>query len=174
MSDQPGPSAAAGGVPPGMHPGGEQPSEEEMRQALSQMRGAPIDQLLAEVVNALLQGAQVKLGRRDGRLLLDLVGLMTDTARPHLDEKFSGQIDDILAQLRMAQVEAENEVNQAKAQGHQEPNDLDQPAGTSQPGSTQAPGSPPEAAEGAPTRQASAPPSQQQSAASRLWVPGQG
>lgn len=162
--------AAAGGAPGG---GERQPTEEELRQYLGQMRGAHVGQIVAEVVSALLNGAQVKLGRRDGRLLLDLAGLVAEKAGPHLDDEFTSQVDDVLNQLRLAQVEAEKEVAEAREQGHEEPNDLGSPAGTSAPGSTERP-----AREGRPAGEAPPAgqerPTQQNSAASRLWVPGQG
>lgn len=171
MSDPGIPGAPTGaGQPPG---GGEQrqPTEEELRQYLGQMRGAPVGQIVAEVVSALLNGAQVKLGRRDGRLLIDLAGLVADNAAPHLDKEFNDQVSDVLNQLRMAQVDAEKEVSQAREEGHEEPNDLGSPAGTSEPGSTApAAGT---SGDGSPSSQQQAQ-SRQQSAASRLWTPGQG
>ena len=57
--------------------GTREPTEEEIRAYLSQLREAPVDQVLAEVVNALLNAAQVKLGRRDGRLLIDTVAAVS-------------------------------------------------------------------------------------------------
>ena len=170
MSDHGIPGAPTGG--PG---GGErQPTEEELRQYLGQMRGAPVGQIVAQIVSELLNAAQIKLGRRDGRLLLDLAASMAETAAPHLDKPFNDQVGDVLNQLRLAQVEAEKEVAEARAQGQEEPNDLGSPAGTSEPGSAEPPtdgpggGSAPQQT----TPQQSA--SSQGSAASRLWVPGQG
>lgn len=155
--------------PPGGQPGeGRQPTEEELRQYIGQMRAAPAGQIVAEVVSALLNGAQVKLGRRDARLLLDLAASVTDQARPHLDDEVTKQVDDALAQLRMAQVEAEREVGE---RGEGEPNDLGAAATAEQGGGPQAAGDQP--AEGdaqqAPSRPQGQPGS---SAASRLWVPG--
>lgn len=178
MSD-PGIPGAPSGTPPGAGaPGGgeREPTEEELRQYLGQMRGAPVGQIVAQVVSELLNAAQIKLGRRDGRLLLDLAASIADAAAPHLDQPFNDQVTDVLNQLRLAQVEAEKEVAEARAQGQQEPNDLGSPAGTSEPGSAEPPDGTDRAAT-APTQQ-SAPgqqsSSQQGSAASRLWVPGQG
>lgn len=148
-----------------------EPTEEEMRQYLGQMRGAPVGQIVAEVVSALLNGAQVKLGRRDGRLLLDLAALVGDTAGPHLDQQFNDQVRDVLNQLRMAQVEAEDELAEARRQGHEEPNDLEQPAGTSEPGTTGGPSGSAAAPGGARDTPGT---SQQDTAGSRLWTPGQG
>lgn len=143
---------------------GEQPSEEEVRAYLGQLRGAPAEQVVAEVVSALLNAAQVKLGRRDGRLLLDLAVGVVDRARPHLPAELLDQVDQVLSQLQVAQVEAEGEVTAAAAQGHQEPNDL---------GSGGAPqAAPSEAAPQSDARPASPPPDEPPSAGSRLWVPG--
>lgn len=108
---------------------GQQPSEEEIRQYVSRMRGAPVEQVVAELLQALLNSAQMKLGRKDGRLLIDLAGTMAEQARPHLSEEVTKQIDQVLSQLRMSQVEAEQELQQAREAGEEvsEPNDLDQP-----------------------------------------------
>lgn len=167
MSDPFPPDPAAGG----------QPSEEEMRAAIGQMRAAPVDQILAEVLTALLNSAQVKLGRNDGRLLLDLTAVVAEGTRGQVDEELTKQVDDALGQLRMAQVQAEQEIVQAATQGHVEQNDLPRrPAPlrlqeTEQPavGDEQAPtGTADGEQQAAPRGQQPAP----GSAASRLWVPG--
>jgi hypothetical protein len=152
-----------------------EPTEEEVRAYLGQLRAAPVDQVVAEVASALLNAAQVKLGRRDGRLLLDLVGDVAERTRPHLPAELTSQVDEALNQLRLAQVEAEREVAAAAQQGHVEPDDLGAQGGApaagsdagaaSEQGSEQTP--PPQEA---PRQQ---PPQQPGgSAASRLWVPG--
>jgi hypothetical protein len=148
--------------PPGA--GGEQqPSEEEVRAYLAQLRQAPAEQVIAEVLSGLLNAAQVKVGRKDGRLLLDLSAGVVDGAREHLSDELTDQVDEVLGQLRMAQVEGEREVANAAEQGQQEPNDLgaeEQAAPQTGQGAADAP--PP----------ASPPPSQQQPGGSRLWTPG--
>ncbi|NDL55999.1 hypothetical protein [Phytoactinopolyspora mesophila] len=154
MSDQPG--SASGGQAKGQQTQGATAppvSEEEARQYLEQLRGAPAEQLLADVLSSLLTGAQAKLGRRDARLLIDSSGLVVDHARPHLPQQFVSQVDNVLAQLRMAQIEAEKKV---ASEQQDEPNDLASvPAPPAQPGTaTPAQQTPPQA----PT--------------SKLWVPG--
>jgi hypothetical protein len=154
-------------------PGGQdqEPSEEEVRAYLAQLRGAPAEQVVAEVLSALLNAAQVKLGRRDGRLLLDLSASVLDGAREHLPAEFLQQVDGVLSQLRVSQVDAEKEVASATAQGHEEPNDL----GAAREGVTD--GADPAATGGPagtpPTSPPTSPPREDPpSAASRLWVPG--
>ena len=150
--------------PPGGGAGGQQPSEEEIREYLGQLRQAPAEQVIAEVLSGLLNAAQVKVGRKDGRLLIDLSTSVVEGAREHLGEELTKQVDEVLGQLRMAQVEGEREVESARAQGHEEPNDL----GTE-------PAEPGTDAPAAGSEQPSSPPSQSQdqgSAASRLWTPG--
>ena len=156
MSDIPTDPTGAGG-PPGQE--GE-PSEEEVRAYLSQLRSAPVDQVVAEVASALLNAAQVKLGRSDGRLLLDLTASLNDQVRGVLPEELTGQLDDVLAQLRLAQVQAEKDVAEATAQGHTEEGDLSGAPSSSAP-SSGATAAPPQAPSGG-----------QPSAASRLWTPG--
>lgn len=106
-------SGAAGAATPG-----EEPSEEEIRQYLGQLREAPVDQVLSEILSALLNAAQVKLGRRDGRLLLDLVVELVNGSRGALPDEFAGQVDEAISQLRLAQVEAEAQTSD------DEPNDV--------------------------------------------------
>lgn len=142
------------------------PSEEEVRQYLAQMRGAPVDQVLVEVVQGLLNAAQVKLGRNDARLLIDACAALNDTARGQVTSELTSQVDQALSQLRLAQVEAEKEVA-----GQPEPNDLgsdasDQPAGDPGQPAADAPASAPSAPQGQP------PPGAQGSQTSKLWVPG--
>ena len=140
-----------------------------MRQYLAQMRGAPADQVLVEVVQGLLNAAQVKLGRNDARLLLDATAALNDTIRGKVDEQLVQQVDQALSQFRLAQVEAEREVAQA---GQPEPNDL----GAAPAGGQPAPGGTPTAGSGtdapATPQQPPAQP-QQPSQTSKLWVPGQ-
>jgi hypothetical protein len=134
------------------------PSEEEVRAYLGQMRSAPVDQIFAEVVQGLLNAAQVKLGRQDARLLIDIVATMNDAIRPVGDQQLVGQIDQALTQLRLAQVDAEREVDQARSQGHDEPNDIPAPSGgqpSAQEPSPQAPGQP-----------------DPSSPLNKLWIPG--
>lgn len=143
--DQTDPTAAAPpeGMPDGM-------SEEQMVQLMEQLRAASAAELLADVFSSLLSTAQVKLGRRDARLFIDIAAQVLDQARAHLPADLTGQVEAALGQLRMAQVTAEQQVAE---QGEPEPNDLEHHP--TPPTSATPPGSPP-------------PP-----AASRLWVPGQ-
>ncbi len=158
MSQQTPPPGAGGA-------GDQQPSEEEVRQYLAQLRQAPAEQVLAEVLSGLLNAAQVKVGRRDGRLLIDLSATLIDGAREHVSDELTGQVDEVLGQLRMAQVEGEQEVNAARAQGQQEPNDLgaegEPPAGEA-----------PTGGQTPPQQAPSAQPQQEQDPAKRLWTPG--
>lgn len=153
---------------PGQGAGGQEPSEEEVRAYLSQLRAAPAAQVVAEVLSALLNAAQVKLGRRDGRLLLDLTASTLAGSREHLPQDLVQQVESALAQLRVAQVEAEGEVANARAQGQTEPNDIGdgdrgadgaEAAGPSGGEPTPPPGTPPA---GGPSPDP----------ASRLWIPG--
>jgi hypothetical protein len=152
--------------PPGAGGAG-QPSEEEVRAYLSQLRQAPAEQVLAEVLSGLLNAAQVKVGRRDGRLLIDVSATLVDEVREHLSDDLTSQVDEVLGQLRMAQVEGEREVEAARSEGHEEPNDLGSE------GAQASGGQPSTSAPSQPQQPASPPPaSSQDSAASRLWTPG--
>jgi hypothetical protein len=86
-----------------------------------QLRAFPVDQLFRDFLFSLLNAAQVKLGRRDARLLIDVTAVAHEHARSHLPGELTRQVDEALGQLRMAQVSAENHASQ---QGKQEENDL--------------------------------------------------
>ena len=123
------------------------PSEAELEQMLVQMREAPAEQVLVEVVNVLLQAAQVKLGRPDARLLIDAVAAVAEASAGRADPTLLGQVGQAVAQLRLAQVEAEGgpsaSVGQAAAgsasaasagPGPSGPAPAPAPASTSEPG----------------------------------------
>jgi hypothetical protein len=97
-------------------------SAEDAREYVRRLRSLPVDQVIGEVMFSLLNAAQVKLGRRDARLLIDVSSVAHEHARPYLPGELSRQIDQVLGQLRMGQVSAEGHVSQ---QGDPEQNDLD-------------------------------------------------
>lgn len=137
---------------------GEQPSEEQVREYMAQLRSAPAEQVVTEVLSGVLSAAQAKLGRRDGRLLVDLSAAMIDQVRPHVSQELTGQVDQALGQLRMAQVRAEESAGDAAA----EQNDL-----AERPASAAA-----EAEQSGQSGQPSQPPQPGQRPTSGLWVPG--
>jgi hypothetical protein len=101
---------------------GDKRSAEDAREYTRRLRSLPVDQLLGDVLFSLLNAAQVKLGRRDARLLIDVTALAHEHARPYLPGELTRQIDQVLGQLRLSQVSAESHANQ---QGQPEENDLD-------------------------------------------------
>jgi hypothetical protein len=134
-------------------------SAEDVREYVRQLRSLPVEQVIGDVLFSLLNAAQVKLGRRDARLLIDLSTVAHEHARPYLPGELTNQIDQVLGQLRLGQVSAEG---RASEQGEPEENDLDRvPA----PPPAQAPAGPAQAQAG--PAQAPAGP-----ASSKLWVPG--
>lgn len=135
--------------------GGREPSEEEIREYTRQVRALPVERLVADSAFSLLSAAQAKLGRRDARLLIDLATVSVEHAREYLSADLTKQVDDVLGQLRLAQVRAEGQASS----GQPEENDLDR--APSPPG---AQGSP--ATGAAPQSPTSAP------ATSKLWIPG--
>jgi len=147
------PNDPLAGTPAG---GGQEPSEEEIRAYLGQLRAAPVGQVLAEVSSALVNAAQVKLGRQDARILLDAVAALNDATRGQVDEELTSQLDDVLAKLRLAQVEGEREVAAAAAQGHDEPGDV----------GSETPSTPADDAGASPSPDTSA------GTNKRLWTPG--
>lgn len=134
-------------------------SEEELRQYLGELRQAPAAEIIAQVITMLANAAQVKLGRGDARVLIDTIEAVKGASASTLPDEFGQQIDELLGQLRMAQVEGEKEVARLQAEGGQ----------AGQPGpAPSAPGS-------APARQPDPDQSQQSpqdGGGSRLWTPG--
>ncbi|NED97595.1 hypothetical protein G1H11_20050 [Phytoactinopolyspora alkaliphila] len=131
-----------------------EPSENEYREYLAQLRSVPADRIVLETMSGVLTAAQAKIGRNDARLMIDLSALMLDHARQYLPAQQAQQFDQVLGQLRMAQVQGEQAVAQ---RGAPEENDLPRPP------------APPATATGAAAQPAQ---SQQPSPASKLWVPG--
>jgi len=133
-------------VGPGDGAGQEQaPSAEDVREYVQQMRSLPVEQVIGDVLFSLLNAAQVKLGRRDARLLIDVGTVVLEHARPCLPGELTTQIDQVLGQLRLAQVSAEGQA------GQPEDNDLDRVPAPPPPGAVQSPAGP---------------------GSSKLWVPG--
>jgi len=97
-------------------------SAEDFREQMQRMRALPVEQIVADVLFSLLNAAQVKLGRRDARLLIDLSTVAHEHARRYLSEELTKQVDQVLGQLRLDQVSAESD---ATSRGEPEENDLD-------------------------------------------------
>jgi hypothetical protein len=135
--------------PAGPGGGAEQaPSAEDVREYMQQMRSLPVEQVIGDVMFNLLNAAQVKLGRRDARLLIDVGTAVLEHARPYIPGELTTQIDQVLGQLRLGQVSAEGRVNEA---GKPEDHDLDRVPVPPPSGAAQSPAAP---------------------EPSRLWVPG--
>jgi hypothetical protein len=96
--------------------------EQDADEFLRRLRTMPADQVIRDTLLGLLQAAQVKLGRRDARLLIDVAAVAHDHARRYLPGDLTSQIDEILGQLRMGQVSAEGQASQP---GPAEENDLE-------------------------------------------------
>lgn len=133
-----------------------QPSPEEMRAYLEQLREADVTGLVAEAFNLLATGAQVKLGRPDARTLIDSLAGIVQATEGGLPSEVSQQMTQGVAQLQMAQVQAEREA--AGAQG----TDADAPLPEGEAGAPAAPrmSSPGDGAQDS------------QRMTDRLWVPG--
>jgi hypothetical protein len=100
----------------------EEASAQDARDYARRLRSLPVDQVLGDCLFSMLTAAQVKLGRRDARLLIDVAAVAHEHARPYLPGGLSRQLDEMLGQLRMGQVNAENHASQ---HGEPEENDLD-------------------------------------------------
>jgi hypothetical protein len=123
-------------------------SADNVREYVERMRSLPVDQVIGDVVFSLLNAAQVKLGRRDARLLIDVSTVTLEHARPYLPGELARQIDQALGQLRLGQVSAEGRAGRA---GEPEENDLERVPAPPPAGAVQSPAGP---------------------GSSKLWVPG--
>jgi hypothetical protein len=135
-----------------------QPSQEEMRAYLEQLRAADPVGLLAEAFNLLATGAQVKLGRPDARVLIDAMAGMVQAAGAQVPGEVSKQMNEGIAQLQMAQVQAEKEAGAAEG----EPAAEGQAAQEGAPQPSSAPSGPAGGTAGAGGQRMT----------DRLWVPG--
>lgn len=136
-----------------------QPTQEELEAHLAQLREADVSEIVVQTVNMLATGAQVKLGRSDARVLIDVLVALADTVDGHVEADLVRQIRDAVGQLQMAQVQAEREAG----------SEAGQPAAGG--AGAQAPSAP----QGGPA--AGRPQAQQQggeegSLTDRLWIPG--
>jgi hypothetical protein len=75
-------------------------SAQDAHEYLRRLRSLPVDQVLGDVLFSLLHTAQVKLGRRDARLLINVTAVAHEHA-PHLPGELTRQIDPVLGQLRL-------------------------------------------------------------------------
>ena len=138
---------------------GPQPTEEELRQYLMELRQADPAEFLMQAVNILVTGAQAKIGMADGRLLIDAMAALVASTQDRLPAELGEALRNAVVQLQTAQVQAEREL--AAMQG--EPIPAAEQGAT---GAAQAPGAP-----GAAQPNVSEP---QKKMTDRLWVPGKG
>lgn len=171
--DIPGDIPGAGNVPPGAAQAGgqRQPSEEEVRQYLAQLRQTDVTEIVAQAFSMVASGAEVKLGRRDGRLLIDAAAAIADVVEPHLDEQLTDQMQQAIAQLRQGQVDAEGQLEKLRDEGRlpdDEENDLPREGGDTA-ASTDAGSGEEQTRPQQPKQQR---PGGRGNASDRLWVPG--
>ncbi len=138
------------------------PSEEELQAYMEQMRQADPSEVVAQAFNLLATGAQVKLGRPDGRVIIDGLAGLTDAVQPSLPDEVHQQMSQAVQQLQTAQVQAEQEGG-ASAAG------AGAAAGAGEAGAGQA-GAAPQGGEQPGQQQSSQ--QGEQRLTDRLWVPG--
>lgn len=137
----------------------DQPSPEELQAYVEQLRATDPRDIVAQAFSMLGTSAEVKLGTRDARVLIDAMAGIVGSAGPSLPD-LAPQMEAYVGQLKMAQVQLEAE---ARAGGGEVP---------AAPGA--APAAPGQAA-GAPPGQAPQPGEAEGSKLTdRLWIPGRG
>ncbi|QBI21555.1 hypothetical protein ER308_19595 [Egibacter rhizosphaerae] len=136
----------------------QQPSDEQMRAYVEQLRAADPSEIVAQAFAMLGTGAQTKLGRPDARVLIDAAQAMVDALEGRLPDQLAQGMRNDLSQLQQAQVQSESEAGAAP----------EQQAGQSDLGAAPGGG---DAASGQGGEQSSEQSGQR--AADRLWIPGQ-
>ena len=139
----------------------QQPTEEEMRAYVEQLRAADPAEIITQAFTMLGAAAETKLGRPDARLLIDGLAGLVEAVESRVEDELAEGMRNGLAQLQQLQVQAEGEARTDEgAAAGQEPT-AGAPGG-SQGGDSQAGGSQQEGGAQAGQR-----------ATDRLWIPGQ-
>lgn len=141
----------------------QQPSEEEMRAYVEQLRAADPAEIITQAFTMLGAAAETKLGRPDARLLIDGLAGLVEAVEGRVDEELAGGMRNGLAQLQQLQVQAEREAG-AEGEGASDEAAAEEPAAgaaAQDQGRAQAQGDPQGSAQ------------KGQRATDRLWIPGQ-
>ena len=105
---------------PSQQPGPADAAQHDAREFVERLRSAPADEIITDLFSTLLSTAQVKLGRRDARLFIDLCAQTLEYAGRYVPQELAEQVETALGQLRLAQVSAESKAAEP------EPNDVTQ------------------------------------------------
>lgn len=144
----------------------QEPTEEEVRAYVEQLREADAADLVVQAYTMLGTGAEVKLGRPDARVLIDAMAGVVQAAGRSLPEQLVSQLATGVGQLQSAQVQAEQHV--AAGDGAQD--------GAGAPGAPAAAGPAvqptPAAPDGGAERPRTEPAPPAPNPADRLWIPG--
>ncbi len=136
---------------------GDEPTSEELQAYLEQLRGADPAEILAQAYTVLGTGAEVKLGRRDARVLIDAMSALAEAAAGAVDDDLTTRMRNGVVQLQTAQVQAERQgAGEAGQDAQQPPQPHAESSGSAQPSATPPPGGQRE----------------DKSATDRLWIPG--
>lgn len=85
-----------------------QPTEEELRAYLEELRSAEITDIVVQAYRLLGTGAEVKLGRHDARALIDAMAAVVDATDGRVPSDLTSQMREGVRQLQVAQVQAES------------------------------------------------------------------
>jgi len=96
---------------------GQEPSEEEMRAYVEQLREADPAQIFVQAYQILGTGAEVKLGRDDARPLIDAMEGLASVAEGRISDELVNQMREGVGQLQTAQVQAEQQAEEAPEAG---------------------------------------------------------
>lgn len=135
------------------------PTEEEMRAYLENLREAQPVEIVVQAFGLLATASEVKLGRIDARVLIDGMAALLEATAERMPDEIVDRMQQTVAQLQMAQVQAERDLTGAGA-GQQDAGAVDEGA---EPSAEQPPG-----AQQAPPQQ----PPQREDVTNRLWIPG--
>src|SRR5680860_1021947 len=80
-------------------PGRADTSENDARELVERLRSAPAEEIITDLFSTLLSTAQVKLGRRDARLFIDLCAQALEYAGRYLPEELGEPEPNDLSQI---------------------------------------------------------------------------
>ena len=139
------------------------PTEEEMRAYLENLREAQPVEIVVQAFGLLATASEVKLGRVDARVLIDGMAALLEATADRMPDEIVDRMQQTVAQLQMAQVQAERDLAAAEAGEHDA---VDEAAGAS--------ASPPDQQSGSGQQSGTQQQPQQgrEDMTSRLWIPG--
>lgn len=78
-------------------------------QMMKQLRDAPMSEIIVQGISMIAQGVEIKIGRPDARILIDLLDGLVKTSGELMGD-MKDKVEDKVSQLKAAQVQAEAKI----------------------------------------------------------------